>query len=148
MLKNVFSRGTPKYCKWHPRVPRHSVRNHWFTCKHGQWSLNTNILQTLPIGRKPFKILNMFISQNSIFESLISEGALRYNALFTLKNFRYRILCHWLARNKCKNNGPCVCASDLQCYLQTYTWAKKLFRLFVRIKITARTYVIVSINVV
>ena len=29
ILKNVLSRGTPGYCNWHPRVPRHPVGNHW-----------------------------------------------------------------------------------------------------------------------
>jgi len=23
ILKNVLSRGTPGYCKWHPKVPQH-----------------------------------------------------------------------------------------------------------------------------
>jgi len=22
-MKNIFSPGTPQYCKWHPRVPQH-----------------------------------------------------------------------------------------------------------------------------
>jgi len=28
MLKNVLSRGTPEYCKWHPRVSQHPVGIH------------------------------------------------------------------------------------------------------------------------